>query len=119
MPKGDNLLCFSLNILFVLLYLRWILAVGGVFCKPVSESYSLLTGKNTGKIANSAYALGQKISVWCSNYASSSISCPIRAAFRTGIINLRIREQHFPDNGPPDPPPKAIKPEPLPYWGSR
>src|SRR5450631_4935618 len=100
MPKGDNLLCFSLNILFVLLYLRWIMAVGGVFCKPVSESYSLLTGKNTGEIANSAYAFGQKISVWCSNYASSSISCPTRAAFRIGNFHPRIPEQRFPDTKP-------------------
>ena len=47
------------------------LAVDGVTCEPFSGPDSLLTGKNTGKIANSAYAFGQKISVWCSNHASS------------------------------------------------
>ncbi len=47
------------------------LAVDGVTCEPFSGPDSLLTGKNTGKIANSAHAFGQKIFVWCSNYASS------------------------------------------------
>jgi hypothetical protein len=47
------------------------MAVGGVFCEPLSGTISLLTGKNTGKIANSVYALGRKIAVWFSNYASS------------------------------------------------
>jgi hypothetical protein len=47
------------------------LAVDAVYSEPFSGPDSLLTGKNRGKIANSAYAFDQKISAWCSNYVSS------------------------------------------------
>ena len=41
------------------------LAVDGVCSEPVSSSDSLLTGKNTGKIANSSSESGYEVPVWC------------------------------------------------------
>jgi hypothetical protein len=61
--------------------------------------HSLLTGKNTGKFANSRLRSWQQTFLWCRNRLSFCRAILIFERRQTGNYHLRIRERHFPVMG--------------------